>query len=318
MSYPAVVVEERVTKGRAMNGLEEPWKRCGARLRAELGEAVFSSWFGRLDLESIANHQARFTVPTRFLKSWIESHYLDRIRAALNSEIGDIAELVVAVRSSTSPAPAAAAQPFEGVHEPRQADFIASPPNETTAAARAPARRDETALAQDSLAGSPLDRRLTFATFLVGRSNQLAYAAARRVTEAKAGKLPVFSPLYIHAAVGLGKTHLLAGARSCSDRAGAPRRLSHRREVHVWLRRGFARPDRHRLQGEVSERSTSSFLMMRNSCKASRSRRNSATRSTRWSTPGDRWSWPPTGRPAISRRSRSACVRAWPADSASK
>src|SRR5438270_10319544 len=58
MSYPAVVVEERVTKGRAMNGLEEPWKRCGARLRAELGEAVFSSWFGRLDLESIANHQA--------------------------------------------------------------------------------------------------------------------------------------------------------------------------------------------------------------------------------------------------------------------
>jgi chromosomal replication initiator protein len=210
MSYPAAVVEERVTKGRAMNGLEEPWKRCGARLRAELGEAVFSSWFGRLDLESIANRQARFTVPTRFLKSWIESHYLDRIRAALNSEIGDIAELVVAVRSSTAPAPmVAAGRPaVDGVREPRQADFVSSPPNDT-AAARPPARRDEGAPAQDSLAGSPLDRRLTFATFLVGRSNQLAYAAARRVTEAKAGKLPVFSPLYIHSAVGLGKTHLL-------------------------------------------------------------------------------------------------------------
>ena len=250
MSYPAVVVEERVTKGRAMNGLEEPWKRCGARLRAELGEAVFSSWFGRLDLESIANHQARFTVPTRFLKSWIESHYLDRIRAALNSEIGDIAELVVAVRSSTSPAPAAAAQPFEGVHEPRQADFIASPPNETTAAARAPARRDETALAQDSLAGSPLDRRLTFATFLVGRSNQLAYAAARRVTEAKAGKLPVFSPLYIHSAVGLGKTHLLQALAHAATAQG-------RRVVYLTAEKfmyGFVaalqRPDRHRLQGE--------------------------------------------------------------------
>jgi chromosomal replication initiator protein len=193
-----------------MNSLEEPWKRCGARLRAELGEDVFTSWFGRLDLESVANRQARFTVPTRFLKSWIESHYLDRIRAALNSEIGDIAELVVAVRSSTAPGPAASAPPaHDGVHEPRQAEFVASPPQEPTAAWRAPARRDEAAGAQDSLSGSPLDRRLTFATFLVGRSNQLAYAAARRVTEAKAGRMPVFSPLYIHAAVGLGKTHLL-------------------------------------------------------------------------------------------------------------
>ena len=40
-------------------------------------------------------------MPTRFLKSWIESHYLDRILAALNSEIGGIADLTIAVRSST-------------------------------------------------------------------------------------------------------------------------------------------------------------------------------------------------------------------------
>jgi chromosomal replication initiator protein len=205
MSYPAIV-EDRVTKGRTMNGLEEPWKRCGVRLRAELGEDVFTSWFGRLELESIANRQARFTVPTRFLKSWIESHYLDRIRAALNSEIGDIADLAIAVRSSTCAPGAGAPLANYGAHEPRQAEFAHAPA--PLAAARAPARRDE-ALAHEALSGSPLDRRLTFATFLVGRSNQLAYAAARRVTEAKAGQMPAFSPLYIHAAVGLGKTHLL-------------------------------------------------------------------------------------------------------------
>ena len=193
-----------------MDSLEEPWKRCGARLRAELGEDVFVSWFGRLCLESVTNRQARFTVPTRFLKSWIESHYLDRIRAALNSEIGDVAELTIVVRSSTCAAgPADGAPPaHDGAREPRQAEFSLPPPSQA-AGWRTPARRDEAALAQDSLAGSPLDRRLTFATFLVGRSNQLAYAAARRIVEAKAGQAPAFSPLYVHAAVGLGKTHLL-------------------------------------------------------------------------------------------------------------
>ena len=76
-----------------MNGLEEAWKRCCSRLRAELGEDIFTSWFGRLELETAVDGRACFTVPTRFLKSWIESHYLDRILAALNSEIGGIADL---------------------------------------------------------------------------------------------------------------------------------------------------------------------------------------------------------------------------------
>jgi len=208
--HPTIVAEKSTARGRAMTGLEEPWKRCAARLRAELGEDIFTSWFGRLELEAIADRQARFTVPTRFLKSWIESHYLDRIRAALDSEIGGVGELVIAVRSSTCAPTAGAGLPAQdGAHEPRQTDYLAASPLETGAGARAPARRDEAAPAAEPLTGSPLDRRLTFATFLVGRSNQLAHAAARRVTEAKAGQTPAFSPLYVHAAVGLGKTHLL-------------------------------------------------------------------------------------------------------------
>src|SRR5208282_4172732 len=77
------------------------------------------------------------------------------------------------------------------------------------ASVRAPSRRNDGAAEQDALAGSPLDRRLSFSSCLVGRSNQLAYSAARRVTETTSGPLPAFSPLYIYAAVGLGKTHLL-------------------------------------------------------------------------------------------------------------
>jgi chromosomal replication initiator protein len=61
----------------------------------------------------------------------------------------------------------------------------------------------------DALGGSPLDPRLTFASFVIGRSNTLAHAAARQVAEGRRGDAVMFNPLYIHAGVGLGKTHLL-------------------------------------------------------------------------------------------------------------
>ena len=60
--------------------IQDAWDRVKRRLRAELGEDVFSSWFGRLELVSIVETVAHLSVPTRFLKSWIESHYLDRLR----------------------------------------------------------------------------------------------------------------------------------------------------------------------------------------------------------------------------------------------
>ena len=52
----------------------EAWRRCCRRLRAELGEDVFSSWFGRLELDGVRDGVAQLSVPTRFLKSWIQSH----------------------------------------------------------------------------------------------------------------------------------------------------------------------------------------------------------------------------------------------------
>src|SRR5258707_15077391 len=61
----------------------------------------------------------------------------------------------------------------------------------------------------DALGGSPLDPRLSFESFAVGRSNTLAHAAAKQVAYARRGEAVMFNPLYVHAGVGLGKTHLL-------------------------------------------------------------------------------------------------------------
>jgi chromosomal replication initiator protein len=184
---------------------QQAWTRCSTRLRAELGEDVYSSWFGRLELDNVIDGEARLSVPTKFLKSWIDSHYTDRILAAMKGEIDGIVGLALSVRSSSRPPCReieAAAKP-NGAHEARA---IAPLGRE---ASRPPTKRSETPGSEDAMAGSPLDRRLTLATFLVGRSNQLAYSAAQKIIETRPAQPPAFSPLYIHAAVGLGKTHLL-------------------------------------------------------------------------------------------------------------
>ena len=197
-----------------MRDLEDSWRRCCKRLRAELGEDVFTSWFGRLAIDSLEGGRAHFFVPTRFLKSWIESHYHERILAALEAEIGGVASISICVRSSTSapgpqggPPAAALSNNAKAAIEGARPGAIRAPTHGIVAPRAG--QKSENGGHDETLAGSPLDRRLSFLSFLVGRSNQLAFSAAQRVAEDRCGQPPAFSPLYVHAAVGLGKTHLL-------------------------------------------------------------------------------------------------------------
>ncbi|MGB6172954.1 MAG: chromosomal replication initiator protein DnaA, partial [Xanthobacteraceae bacterium] len=72
----------------------------------------------------------------------------------------------------------------------------------------------------EALGGSPLDPRLTFESFIVGRSNTLAHAAAKQVATSRRGEPLMFNPLYTHAAVGLGKTHLLQAITWAGNNGG--------------------------------------------------------------------------------------------------
>ena len=80
------------------------WVRVKRRLRAELGEDIFASWFARLELDEVTGGTARLTVPTRFLKSWIESHYLDRVLATFRTELETVSRIEVGVRGTGAPA----------------------------------------------------------------------------------------------------------------------------------------------------------------------------------------------------------------------
>jgi len=182
----------------------EAWDRVRRRLRAELGEDVFSSWFGRLELVEISGSMVFLSVPTRFLKSWIQSHYIDRLRALLVEEFKDVSDLSLSVRGALG--------------KPAQRPSVAHTTEQTQTERSFPERNkvDTIALAEgkpasenDALTGAPLDRRLTFTNFLVGKSNALANAAAEHIVQNTAGEAPLYNPLYVHAGVGLGKTHLL-------------------------------------------------------------------------------------------------------------
>ena len=61
---------------------QERWQRVKNRLRSELGEDVFTSWFARMELDAVEKGAVRLSVPTRFLRNWIQSHYSEKVLEA--------------------------------------------------------------------------------------------------------------------------------------------------------------------------------------------------------------------------------------------
>jgi chromosomal replication initiator protein len=188
----------------AINSIEGKWTRIQSRLRAELGEDVFTSWFGRVELEACDGRVVQVSVPTKFLKTWLQSHYSDRLLASCRAELNGVDRLEFRVRQPHDAAAAAERRPVERaparVETPRPAAPITKSEDVSLKDARTGCEGFE---------GSPLDPRFTFASFVVGAANRLAHAAAFQVTESVAEQPLRYNPLYIHSKVGLGKTHLL-------------------------------------------------------------------------------------------------------------
>ena len=196
------------------NADQDGWTRVKGRLRAEVGDDVYSSWFARMDLEAIEEGTVRLSVPTRFLKSWIQSHYAERVLACWQAEEAKVGRIELIVRSAVLKS---AVMPKKPEHTVNGGDNGSRFPN-GTGTGRPMSVGDPGV--HEALGGSPLDARLTFESFVVGRSNTLAHAAAKQVAAARRGDPVMFNPLYIHAGVGLGKTHLLQAITWAGNAAG--------------------------------------------------------------------------------------------------
>lgn len=230
--------------GAAMNetgaGHNVLFERVSARLKAQVGPDVYASWFARLKLHSVSKSVVRLTVPTTFLKSWINNRYLDLITSLFQAEDAEILKVEILVRTATRSvrpaapedqaahhAPAPATQAVQRRSQPQQAGQVASAAVQT-------ARPASQSPAASPLFGSPLDPRYTFDTFIEGASNRVALAAAKTIAEAGASAVR-FNPLFVHSTVGLGKTHLLqAIANAAVQSPRAPRVVYLTAEYFMW------------------------------------------------------------------------------------
>ena len=175
----------------------ELFQRVRARLRAAVGEDVFNSWFARLELEEIVDDKAHLSVPTRFLCSWIQSNYAEKLLDTFKAESPEITRLHFTVRVNGQARPRLAA-PVE-----------AAPEVEAEAAPTLKIHRETTPPRGDALSGSALDPKMTFDSFVPGPSNEIALGIAKQVAHAALNGTVSFNPVYIHSTVGLGKSHLL-------------------------------------------------------------------------------------------------------------
>ena len=159
----------------------ETWGQVREELIKRVGKNNYVTWIEPLKLSLLNNGVARFEVPTIFFGDWVQRNYADHIRTQLTSAGAAVDRVEFAVGAPAEPRAAVTVKPAAKPASSRKA-------------------------ADEDLPGAPLDSRFTFDSFVVGKPNELAHAAARRVAE---GGPVTFNPLFLYGGVGLGKTHLM-------------------------------------------------------------------------------------------------------------
>jgi len=178
---------------------QDKWSQLRQRLLKTVGQNNYTTWIEPLEFGELEDGVAIFHVPTNFMGNYVSQNFADLILHEFTLSGEPVQRLLfkVAANSPVRPAraPARAEEPFRELSE-----------RSSVADATASSSVGITQDAVDSLQAAPLDPRFTFDSFVVGKPNELAHAAARRVAE---GGPVTFNPLVLYGGVGLGKTHLM-------------------------------------------------------------------------------------------------------------
>lgn len=170
------------------------WERVVVGLRKFYGDRIYKSWLRFLSFDRVESGQVFLFTPTGFIREWIMVNYADNILEFFRSEDPSVTSIEVSVRGDSN----------------REA----WPPKEGVAMPSVKVNTDERKIcfARESLTddlSSTIDRNRTFDSFVVGKSNELAFTASKRVAKAAELPIPGSNPLFLYGGVGLGKTHLM-------------------------------------------------------------------------------------------------------------
>jgi len=179
---------------------ERTWDEICTAFRGEIGEASYRSWIGVLTLDHIERDTIHLAAPNRFICERVSGRFGPRLQELWQARASEVRSVGFVVKSAPDAAPVLPA-------------VAEATPGRSAATARSPRLRLSADDSDDATPASApttftLDERYHFDSFVVGQSNELANAAARRVAET-ATPAAAFNPLFLYGGVGLGKTHLM-------------------------------------------------------------------------------------------------------------
>ena len=169
---------------------EKNWLNLKKDLKKIVGDTAYNNWLKQLTFLSVKNQTISFSVPTKFLRDWVVNNYADKIKNQCKNYIKNIEAIKFVVK------------PAGGRVVPGTARTIKNTDNQWKNSLDI--RSNQSSSSNDF--GAPLDPRFTFDNFVVGKPNELAFAASQRVAESEN---VTFNPLFLYGGVGLGKTHLM-------------------------------------------------------------------------------------------------------------
>merc|ERR1711991_68793 len=158
------------------------WEVIQTEMKSKLGLEIYESWLKKISFIEEINNYILLSVPTRFIRDWIVSRYLDQILGIIRNFKKDIIRIefkIVELKNNS-------------IQNNDNFKFLES--------------NDNISFIKDSyLQYNRSDPNKKFENFITGPSNKLAYEASTKVTE----NISHYNPLYIYGGVGMGKTHLL-------------------------------------------------------------------------------------------------------------
>ena len=196
------------------------WQQCLACLQDELPSQQFNTWIRPLKV-NVEGRVIQLLAPNRFVQDWVRDKYFSRIRELVADYATDATQGVELIVGTSSSNPAQ-----KVIHQATERPRIITSPtfmtNTPLVAGHAPQRQEGTIIQPQLALGSGpervvqvegsvrhqsyLNRAFTFSSFVQGKSNQLALAAAKQVAENPGSS---YNPLFLYGGVGLGKTHLM-------------------------------------------------------------------------------------------------------------
>ena len=163
------------------------WKIICQDIRKKLGKDIYESWIEKLSLVEELQHYIVLSAPTRFIRDWVVSRYLDQIVEIVKLQNKDISRVDFIIRSE------------------RLSENAKNTNEKNVYKESEKSNSNVTYIEKSSLAYTRIDPKKNFDNFIVGSSNNLAFEACKKVCE----QVSHYNPLFLYGGIGMGKTHLL-------------------------------------------------------------------------------------------------------------